>query len=387
MENSDFIKDILVQIKATDPASFRRFESEHSLCFQKDKGYWLFPMLYNFYSTVICNEKILSLIRALGMQLHQEYISNPLNEIMQIDKSLCIDDSYVEDYIRCFQDKESDKQIFKDINSPYKTKGISLALTPISRMSLNSILFEYRDYEHPYILADEAATFVYGDKIKESVELLYRSILQVISFPNRYWNSEYGIVGAANTFRLLLLMCPDELKRTIYRKLFVYDFLYLTKIACTAKDHFFQIEAYVNRASIIRNPLITSVFPLGFNPDLLYISDLYYAHFCNEIAPQISYSSGWNYFMKSLTFYQHANIRPSWSGGYVDCVEQGYSEIVEGKHIQAITIAHGFYNDINDGKYTLTKDELNQLFNAIHKECNFNYKGIRNRVLNYKTYE
>ena len=47
MENSDFIKDILVQIKATDPASFRRFESEHSLCFQKDKGYWLFPMLYN----------------------------------------------------------------------------------------------------------------------------------------------------------------------------------------------------------------------------------------------------------------------------------------------------------------------------------------------------
>ena len=91
--------------------------------------------------------------------------------------------------------------------------------------------------------------------------------------------------------------------------------------------------------------------------------------------------------MKSLTFYQHANIRPSWSGGYVDCEEQGYSEIVEGKHIQAITIAHGFYNDINDGKYTLTKEELNQLFNAIHKECNFNYKGIRNRVLNYKTYE
>lgn len=387
MEKNNFIKDILIKIEAEDPLSFERFASEHSLCFQKDKGDWMFPMLFDFYSNIICNDKILSLLKELGMQLHQEYQSNPLNEITRIDKALCIDDSYVEDYIRCFQDKESDKHIFKDINSPYKTKGVSLALTPISRMSLNTILFEFKDYDHPYILADLAASFVYGNKIKESIELLFRSVKQVISFPNRYWNSEYGITGAANTFRLLLLMCPDELKQTIYRKIFVYDFLYLTKNACTAKDPIAQIHSYVNRASIIRNPLIMGVFPLGFNPDLLYISDLYYAHFCNEIAPQLSYLSGWKYYSKSLTFYQHANIRPSSTGGYVDSEEEGYSEIVERKHLQAINVALGFFKEIKAGTYALTKDELNLLFKAIHIECNDNYNKIRNRVLNYKNYE
>lgn len=387
MENNDYIKDFLIQIEAEDPISFERFASEHSLCLKKDKGDWMFPMLFDFYSNVICNEKIISLLRELGMQLHEEYRSNPINEIMRIDKALCIDDSYVEDYIRCFQDKESDKHIFKDINSPYKTKGVSLALTPISRISLNSILFEFKDYDHPYILADLVATLVYGNKINESIELLFRSVKQVISFPNRYWNSEYGITGAANTFRLLLLMCPDELKQMIYRKIFVYDYLYLTKNACTAKDPVNQIQSYVNRASIIRNPLLMGVFPLGFNPDLLYISDLYYAHFCNEIAPQLSYSSGWNYYSKSLTFYQHANIRPSWTGGYVDSEEQGYSEIVEQKHFQAINIALGFFNDIKAGTFALKTDELNLLFKAIHKECNNDYNIIRNRVLNYKKYE
>lgn len=387
MENSDLIRDILVQIEAEDPSSFERFASEHPLCFQKDKGDWLFPMLYDFYSKDVCNEKIINLLQQLGMHLHKDCISNPLNEIVRINKALCIDDSYVEDYVRRTQSAESDEYKFKDLHSPYKTKGISLALKQIPRFVLNSIIFEYKEYDHPYILADIAAMFVYGNQITEGIEFLYRSVKQIIAFPNRYWNSDYGIAGAANTFRLLLLMCPDELKLTLYGKIFKYDFLYLTKMACTTKDPLFQINSYVNRASIVRNPLAMGLYPLGFNPDLLYISDMYYAHFCNEIAPQLSISSGWNYYMKSLTFYQHGDIRPNDTGGYVDADDRTYGEIVEQKHLQAIDIAFGFYNDIKSGESALTREDLNDLFKAIHNECNYNYNKIRNRVLNYKSYK
>ena len=91
--------------------------------------------------------------------------------------------------------------------------------------------------------------------------------------------------------------------------------------------------------------------------------------------------------MKSLTFYQHGDIRPNDTGGYVDADDRTYGEIVEQKHLQAIDIAFGFYNDIKSGESALSREDLNDLFKAIHNECNYNYNKIRNRVLNYKSYK
>ena len=199
MESSDseLIRNILTQIETEDPSSFERFISGHPLCFQKNKEDWLFPMLYDFYSKDVCNEKIMNILQQLGTHLHEEYISSPLNEIVRINKALCIDDSYIEDYVRRIQDTESEEYKYVNLHSPYKTKGFSLALKQIPRVVLNSIIFDYKEYDHPYILADIAAMFVYGDQITEGIEFLYRSAKQIVSFPNRYWNSNYGIAGAA----------------------------------------------------------------------------------------------------------------------------------------------------------------------------------------------
>ena len=61
-----------------------------------------------------------------------------------------------------------------------------------------------------HIYADIAGMYMYGQKFEEGLNYLYRSINQLAMFPNRYWNSDYGLAGAANTFRLLLLMCPKN---------------------------------------------------------------------------------------------------------------------------------------------------------------------------------
>ena len=45
-------------------------------------------------------------------------------------------------------------------------------------------------------------------------------------FPNRYWNSDYGLAGAANTFRLLLLMCPKTIWnyiKDLFIRLSIFD--------------------------------------------------------------------------------------------------------------------------------------------------------------------
>ena len=70
--------------------------------------------------------------------------------------------------------------------------------------------FEFKEKEHPYILADIACTYIYGQKLEDGLSYLYRSTIMLSQFPNRFWNSDYGLAGAANTFRLLLLMCPMQ---------------------------------------------------------------------------------------------------------------------------------------------------------------------------------
>ena len=166
----------------------------------------------------------------------------PLSEVIHIDKSLCINDSYVEDYVRKVQNAHNKEPKFQDIKSPWRTRGISLPLYEIPTVLLNSIIFEYKDREHPYILADIAGMYVYSQRIDEALGYLYRSVNLLTKFPNRFWNSEYGLAGAANTFRLLLLMSSPEIMN-IYRKVYSYDYMYLTKLACTTNDEVFQHEA------------------------------------------------------------------------------------------------------------------------------------------------
>ena len=386
MNEDCYIKELLGKIKEYNPIAFDKFATEHPICFQPKKGNWLFPMMFDYYYNSVNDEAITECVKELGLYLHQKHTEQPLSEVTHIDKSLCIDDSYVEDYVRKVQNAHNKEPKFKDINSPWRTRGISLLLYEIPQIPLNSIIFEYKDKEHPYILADIAGMYVYSQKINDALSFLYRSVNLITKFPNRFWNSDYGLTGAANTFRLLSLMSPKD-DISIYRKLFSYNYMYLTKLACTTNDEIFQQEAYVNRASIEISPWARYVIPFHINPDLLYISDMYYAHYCNELAEYTSFASGWKYNMKSLTYYQHASIRPNDTGGYVDIEDKTYNEIVLEKHEQAKEIAFSYYANIISGEEELQEHEIEKLFSTILKECRYNYKELRNRVLNFKSYK
>lgn len=381
-----YIEDILVKIQAIDSEAFDRFASEYSICFRKRNGNWLFPMLYNYYANIQNNKEIISLLNELGLSLHNQCQKKDLYEITTIDKSLCIDDSYVDEYVVEVQSAQNEKPIFKDINSPWRTRGISLPLYEIPTILLNSIVFKYKNHNHPYILADIAGMYIFSQKLIEGLHYLYRSIKEIADFPNRYWNSNYGIAGAANTFRLLYLMCPSS-NIELHRKLFKYQYVYLTKLACTTHDELFQHEAYVNRAALVTSSSARYYIPMNINPDLLYISDMYYAHYCNELAEQLSTASGWEYNLKSLTYFQHASFWPNATGGYIDIEDKTYGEIVSQKHEQAKFIAFEYFTGFLSQTDSLSYSDIEELFKLIKNECRYNFKSLRNRVLNYKSYK
>lgn len=381
-----YIKTILAKIQDIDSGAFDRFASEYSICFQKGNGNWLFPMMYDYYANIQHNKTIVSLLNELGLFLHSQCKKKDLYEIIAIDKSLCIDDSYVDEYVIDVQRAQNEKPIFKDINSPWRTRGISLPLYEIPTILLNSIVFKYKNHNHPYILADIAGMYIFSQKLIEGLHYLYRSIKEIADFPNRYWNSNYGIAGAANTFRLLYLMCPSS-NIELHRKLFKYQYVYLTKLACTTHDELFQHEAYVNRAALVTSSSARYYIPMNINPDLLYISDMYYAHYCNELAEQLSTASGWEYNIKSLTYFQHASFWPNATGGYVDIEDKTYGEIVSQKHEQAKFIAFEYFTGFLSQTDSLSYSDIEELFKLIKNECRYNFKSLRNRVLNYKSYK
>lgn len=383
MDRTEEVKDILQKIQAEDPESFARFSSEHSICFTEANGDWLFPALYEFYTEEIKNPNVVGLLQELGLLFHYESIKEPFAEITTLDRSLCLDESNVFEYIVKQQKLASDDiKNVEYLRTPYKTKSEVLPFRHISPIDHDWLIIEYGGIAHPYILADIAGVLIYSKKIKESLGYLRRSVNLLTDFPNKYWNSELAITGAANTFRWLRLMCQDDIN--LSRKLFKYNYLYLSRMACITRDDLLEQSAYVNRAALVKMPFAYTFLPfLGQNPDFLYISDLYYAHFCNETATFKSILSGNNYYMKSLTYYRNGSLWPNDYGHYIDSVDETYERLVDRKHKVAIMNAYEYWSKINRGEDALTESDIDRIFMRIEQEYSNNYKRFCDNILNF----
>lgn len=383
MDRTEEVKDILQKIQAEDPESFARFSSEHSICFTEANGDWLFPALYEFYTEEIKNPNVVGLLQELGLLFHYESIKEPFAEITTLDRSLCLDESNVFEYIVKQQKLASDDiKNVEYLRTPYKTKSEVLPFRHISPIDHDWLIIEYGGIAHPYILADIAGVLIYSKKIKESLGYLRRSVNLLTDFPNKYWNSELAITGAANTFRWLRLMCQEDIN--LSRKLFKYNYLYLSRMACITRDDLLEQSAYVNRAALVMMPFAYTFLPfLGQNPDFLYISDLYYAHFCNETATFKSILSGNNYYMKSLTYYRNGSLWPNDYGHYIDSVDETYEQLVDRKHKVAIMNAYEYWSKINRGEDALTESDIDRIFMRIEQEYSNNYKRFCDNILNF----
>lgn len=388
-ETVSVIKDVIEKIQAEDNEAFARFSSEHAVCFTEANGDWLFPALYDFYTEEVKNPTIIGLLQELGMLFHHESMKEPYSEITSLDRSLCLDESKVFEYIVKQQNLASnDIKNVEYLKTPYKTKNEVLPFRHISPIDHDSLMIEYGGFLHPYILADIAAVLVYSQKFQESFDYLRRSIEILTTFPNKYWNSELAIAGAANTFRLIRLMFPSYKLEQIdlFRKIFKYNYLYLTRMTCITRDELMEQSAYVNRAELVSHRYAYMFLPLFQNPDLLYISDLYHAHFCNDTATFNSVASGNNYYMKSLTYYKNGSLWPNNTGGYVDIEDKTYGQIVREKKEVSIMNAQTFMQEINNRQVFITSSDISIIFTLIDEEYSTNFKSFRNRVLNFEKY-
>lgn len=366
------IENLLEQLQIISPEAFLRFDTKHrGDIFDPDGSTnWFFPKLYDFYTNEDVPKEATEVVKKIGILLHEE-CNGPFAEITKLDKSLCLDESIVLKYVRECQKLTTGNTEYKELRSPYKTKSYVMGLTPMYPFAEDYLMVNYSEVKNPYILSDIAARYSYGGNMKKMFDFLYRSAKMLLQFPNMFWNSELALVGATNTFRLLRLMC-DEWDIENYRRLFKYSFVYLTRLLCIVEDDLLEQTAYLNRAELVSCKTAYTFLPFGHNPDLFYISDLYFAHFCNDYATLVSAMNG-NYYMKSLTYYRNGSIYPNTSGGYVDILDVDYESMVKRKNKDAIKTAYLMFEEIK-GHDRFTNNGLNELFDILRNKYENNVK-------------
>lgn len=367
MDFTEEKKKILTSIAEKDKEAFAAFSQKNPMCHTKEGGDWLFPALFDFYSEEVNNKEIVSLLIRLGKILHEECISKPYFEILELDKSLCLNDYFVYQYICKMQNAPYDDSTMKIYPSPYKTKTYAALLQKIDDRYARDIIIEYGGYAHPYILADIANAYVNGNYPQEALKYLKRSLNLITQLPNRFWNSELAITGAFNTLRLIRLNLPSE-EYTLYAKIFKYCYLYITRLIYITHDDLLQQTSYVNRAELdlVKNAYMYMPFQ---NNELMYISDMYYAHFCNEKAQQVSIITGNNYYQKSLTYYQNGSLYPNGSDFYKDATEATYEDLVKNKNLTAIHLAMQYYREIESGMLKICDKDIESIFDILSKKC------------------
>ena len=374
------IKNILQEIIDLEGSAMNLFFTNNPECFDKSKPDYLYPRLVAFFQSRPHNDKIDELLNEMSIELSAVIGDNIFSELTIIDKSKSIDDAFVETFILKLTKNESKEYKFQQLKSPYKTKGYSLALKSVDKWVLQNLTMEFGETEHPYILAELTNCYMLSSSFLDAFQYLYRAAKQLTTYPHKYWNSEYGMMGAANVYRHLFILVTDvEMKLRIFK---LY-YLHLTRLINITKDKLILSNSYSNRAFMCRDSLSLYALPfIGINPDLLYISDLWYAHNCGQ--PEVPAVMTMDFYKMSLTMYQNASIYVNNTGGYKEIEDRTYGEIVEAKNFQSIEIAIEYLKQFKDSNCSINRKELNKIFQDIEKECRFDFVKFKNRVLKFK---
>lgn len=374
------IKNILQEIIDLEGSAMDFFFTNNPECFDKSKPDWLYPRLVAFFQSRHHNDKIDELLDEMSIELSAVIGDNIFSELTIIDKSKSIDDAFVETFILKLTKNESKEYKFQQLKSPYKTKGYSLALKSVDKWVLQNLTMEFGETEHPYILAELTNCYMLSSSFLDAFQYLYRAAKQLTTYPHKYWNSEYGMMGAANVYRHLFILVTDvEMKLRIFK---LY-YLHLTRLINITKDKLILSNSYSNRAFMCRDSLSLYALPfIGINPDLLYISDLWYAHNCGQ--PEVPAVMTMDFYKMSLTMYQNASIYVNDTGGYKEIEDRTYGEIVEAKNFQSIEIAIEYLKQFKDSNCSINRKELNKIFQDFEKECRFDFVKFKNRVLKFK---
>lgn len=313
--------------------------------------------------------------------------------LFSINNAKKLNDGWLIEFQNDFQQCLTGEQFVEEIKPKrYKTITENLILSGVDGKKLSEVYSKYSEFNHPFVNYSVASVMYNAKNFSNGLPILKNGIKSIVSYPNHYWNNEYGVEGATWMIGDLLYLLGSHLEENNLRnekiKLLKLLFLYMSRYICMTQSNIKSIDFYSNRARIVKGNYteFVGIFGLGVNPDIQYISDMYLAYQVSSNNNLTAIPSFMQFMWDSKKMYEHGSHIPNGSGGYKDIEDRTWMELVRDGEIRSLMLGDKLLKEFESYELNLSNSTIDTIFDilATTKKDDFdNYiKKISERKLN-----
>jgi len=294
--------------------------------------------------------------------------------LFSINNSRKLNDNWLNEFHNEFQQCLTGDQFVEEIKTKrYKTITENLILYGVDGEKLSVVYSKYSKFNHPYVNYKVSSVLYNAKNFSNGLPIIKEGIKSIASYPNHYWNNEYGVEGAAWLIGDLLYLAGSSLDDNNLRnekiKLLKLLFLYMSRYICMTHSNIKSIDFYSNRAKIVEENCLEFriIFGIGVNPDIQYISDMYLAYQISSNNNLTSNPSFKQFMWDSLKMYQHGSHIPNSTGGYKEIEDRTWMELVRLGEIRSLILGDKLLKEFENYELNLSNSTIDNIFDILAK--------------------
>ena len=331
----------------------------------------LYLLIESFRENLSQNRELSSeediLLKHIVECTENEIYANSALKISIVNKVKIPNEEFLKEFLTDFQAIKTDDLSFEEINKgKYKTVKEYISLHGVDGKGLSELYEKYKDFNHPYIYDLISEPIIQAKNYSNGIAILKKSLKYALRYPNYFWHSLRGVDACATSlYRIQFLLGYDgfrEIEKSIENfetKLLKLIFLYLSRVIYMSEDNLLSIDAYSNRARIVRDYKyqFMGIFGIGVIPDIQYISDKYLAYTTatkNNLVGQPFIQLMWD----SMKMYRHGSHIPNSSGGYQETEDATWMQLVQRGHLRSIKLSEKILEEFENYELNFTNSEI-----------------------------
>lgn len=299
-----------------------------------------------------------------------EIYANSALKISIVNKIKVPNEDFLKEFQADFQAIKTEDLFFEQINKgKYKTVKEYISLHGVDGKGLSELYEKHKDFNHPYIYNLVSEPLIQAKNFSNGIAVLKRSLKYAFRYPNYFWDSLSGVDACASSlYQIQFLLGRDglmEINQTINNfesKILKLIFLYLSRVIYMSESNLLSIDAYSNRARIVRdyNYQFMMIFGLGVNPDIQYISDKYLAYTTatkNNLVGKPFIQLMWD----SMKMYRHGSHIPNSTGGYQDIEDATWMQLVQRGQLRSINLSESILKEFENYELNFSNSEIDYI--------------------------
>ena len=328
----------------------------------------------HLYSLGKWNEELELTLKIIKEQSNLVKDQKSQSPLFSINNSRKINDAWLSGFHIEFKQCLTGEQFVEEIKPKrYKTITENLILYGVDGNKLSEVYSKYSEFNHPYVNYSVASVLYNAKNFIEGLPILKSGIKSIASYPNHYWNNQYGVEGATWMIGDLLYLLGSSLDENNLRnekiKLLKLLFLYMSRYICMTQSDIKSIDFYSNRARVVKGNYMEfiGIFGLGINPDIQYMSDMYLAYQISSNNNLTSIPSFEQFMWDSLKMYEHGSHIPNSSDGYKEIEDRTWMELVRDGELRSLILGDKLLKEFENYELNISNSTIDKIFDILAK--------------------